>query len=827
MRSLLFILLIPASLLSQVNEITLTSNWKFRKVGESAWLNATVPGTVHTDLLSNKKIKDPFSPGAEQKLKWIEEADWEYETTFPCDPKTLTKQNAELHFEGLDTYAKVYLNDSLILQANNMFRSWTIEIKRHLRSQNKLKIVFTSAVRQGNELAKKLPYILPESEKVFTRKAQYQYGWDLAPRYVTCGIWKPVKLITWNDARLDNIRTIPYKITDTSAMVNFSFDVHCGKKANYMVVVIPKENKNSKAILNTSIEAGINTYDIDQTVKNPRLWWCHGMGSQELYDFSVELQKDGKIIDSKDVRVGIRKAQLNTSSSLVGSNFYFKLNNASVFMKGANFVPPDVFLPRVKKEDYAKIIQSAVDANMNMLRVWGGGTYADDEFYRLCDEKGIMVWQDLMFACAMYPGDKDFIENSLKEVDEQVTRLISHPSVVLWCGNNENNEGWKNWGWQKQYGYSKQDSAKIWNDYVMLFEKKIPEQIRNAAGNFETNYIFSSPKHGWGHPESMLSGDAHYWGVWWGMEPFEVYNKKVGRFMSEYGFQGMPSLQTLQKYCGENVDSACLKNYEKHPKGFQTINEYMKRDYQMPKTFSNYVYVSQLLQARALQTAIEAHRRHKPYCMGSLYWQLNDCWPGITWSSVDFSGNWKAAHYTAKNCFAEVLVSAVEENDSLKVYVVSDRMKTAEGELDYQLMDLSGKRIWKGQKTITVEANSSKVFFSFPLSELSVLNKNAILLSCEVRGLGGDQLPATLHYFAPPKDLQLAKPKVSMRWLSNDRVEVITDVLAKNVFLYSDDAIHFSDNFFDLLPGEIRIIKLTGDTKKKPEIKIVSLADTY
>jgi beta-mannosidase len=425
----------------------------------------------------------------------------------------------------------------------------------------------------------------------------------------------------------------------------------------------------------------------------------------------------------------------------------------------------------------------------------------------------------------MYPGDEKFLQNVTEEVKESVKRLSRHPCVVLWCGNNEIDEGWINWGWQKQFAYSKEDSLKIRNDCKKLFEDIIPAIIKECDA--EKTYWPSSPKFGWGRKESMLEGDSHYWGVWWGLEPFEVYNKKVGRFMSEYGFQGMPSIETLQRNCGEILDSACLKYYEKHPKGFQTINEYMKRDFRMPKTAIDYVYVSQLLQSRGLQIAIEAHRRNKPYCMGSLYWQFNDCWPGISWSAIDFNDNWKAAHYTVRNCFSNVILSVVEENDSLKVYVISDRATAAEGELNYQLMDLSGKTIWKNMKPVSIEANSSRIFFSLPLAELKAYNKNSIVFTCTLRGIGGNQLPAAYHYFASPKDLDLAKPKISMRWLSDDRIELSTDVLAKNLFLFCEDSVQFEDNFFDLLPGEMKIVNLKGATKKQSVIKIKSLADTY
>jgi beta-mannosidase len=496
-------------------------------------------------------------------------------------------------------------------------------------------------------------------------------------------------------------------------------------------------------------------------------------------------------------------------------------------MKGANFIPPDIFLPRVNKSDYERIIQSAVDAHMNMLRVWGGGTYADEDFYDLCDEKGILVWQDFMFACAMYPGDTAFVNNVKQEITEQVKRLQNHPCIALWCGNNENDEGWKNWGWQKQLNYSKQDSAKIWSDYKNLFEKIIPQIV--SGNDPQRPYWPSSPSVGWGRKESLLQGDVHYWGVWWGLEPFEAYAQKVGRFMSEYGFQGLPSAHCIKTFYPYSTKPtpAFLNSRQKHPKGQETIDTYLKRDFIEPRNYEDLTYVSQLVQARGLEIAIQAHRRNKPYCMGSLYWQLNDCWPGITWSSIDFTGNWKAAHYAAKWCFSPLLISLETKGDSVSVHLVSDLLEDMSGELGLELFDFSGKLLWKKSLNVNAVAGSAQKVFSCMPALPAGLKKEQVVLRATLKSKDKLSAPASaMHYFASPKDLELKKPTINVVEVAGG-YELSTSTLAKNVFLDAGPGVNFSDNYFDLLPGEKKRVKIAGKNEKKQKIIVRSLADTY
>ncbi len=833
----LLIVFLPSVIFAQTFQKNLNiEHWQFHKTSEMQWYSATVPGTVHTDLYNNKIIPDPFFADNEKKLQWIENEDWEYQTTFDISQEELNQQHIELQFDGLDTYANVYLNDSLLFSADNMFRTWNVEIKNKIHlGENKLKIVFQSAVKKGKEEAKKLNYTLPGDEKIFTRKAQYQYGWDFGPRFVTCGIYKDVKLIFWNNAKMLNVKCNLKSLTDEKAELEFVCEIKSEEAIDYNLNTICNTSKKTSDILKQKIQLrkGRNICTINYSLLKPNRWWSNGLGESFLYLFTIQLANDKNIIDKKELNIGLRTLELVQEKDSIGQSFYFKLNGIPVFMKGANYIPPDNFLPRVTKNDYEKIVQNAVDANMNMLRVWGGGVYADDSFYEACDKKGILVWQDFMFACAMYPTDEHFINNVSEEIKEQIQRLQNHPSLALWCGNNEIDEGWKNWGWQKQYNYSVQDSTKIWNDYVFLFQKNIPTIISKLSpsllGRDEgRGYIPSSPSIGWGHKESLQQGDSHYWGVWWGMEPFENYKNKVGRFMSEYGFQGIPSLNSLKKFTNENdlnFNSDAIKNHQKHPTGFQTINTYMERDYIVPKDFEKYIYVSQLLQAEGMKTAIEAHRRAKPNCMGTLFWQLNDCWPGITWSSIDYYGNPKAMYYQAKRSYEPIIISINEENNQYKIYILNDELKNKNGKLDLKLIDFNGKILWSKTLDISINSNTSAIYYSIDKKEFSTFNLKQIVLNVSLK-LNENEIKTANYYFAKPKDLQLIKPTITITPIDSSRFEISSNVLAKDVFINFDDG-KLNDNYFDLLPNEKRIVELINQTKFEKNIaKIISLFDS-
>jgi beta-mannosidase len=753
-RLIIILLLITSVSYSQVRKISL-SDWNFKNTKDAEWHKATVPGTIHTDLLENKLIEDPFYGTNELSLQWIEKDNWEYVTTFTVNEEQLN-DDCEIVFEGLDTYADVFVNDKKLFTADNMFLEWINPCKEFLkRGENTIRVLFYSPVKIEDSLASvfsKQTGIenMFGGNRVFTRKAAYHYGWDWSPRFVTCGIWRPAYIRFLKSGKINDVESIQ-NITNGKAEI--TFNVNCSGAAGLELVLCEKES--GKEIVKTDIKNPDT--ELKTEILNPELWWTNGLGDAHLYKYKIILRDGKTIVDEKSMNIGLRTIELIQDKDSAGSTFYFKLNGIPVFMKGANFIPPDNFLPRVTKDKYSQLVKDAVNSNMNMLRVWGGGVYEDDEFYNLCDENGILVWQDFMFACSMVPPGETFRDNVYKEAIYNIKRLRNHPCIALWCGNNESDEGWKNWGWQNEL--SNEQKSIMWSAYENIFNTVLPSAVSEFHKN--SNYISSSPKIGWGHKESMTEGDSHYWGVWWGMEPFEVYNNKVGRFVSEYGFQGFPNVTTLKNIMpGEELYlySNSLKAHQKHPTGFETIQKYMEMYYNIPDIFSKYVSISQNLQAEGIKLAIEAHRRAKPYCMGTLYWQFNDCNPVISWSGIDYYGGWKKMQEFVKQAYADILVSPVEEYGKLRVYIVSDRLKDTKGILEINIQPFTG--ILQGEKylsSVEIKANSSEVFFEKNLKDVyKSTDKYTDYLTVTLKTDDGKYY-TNEYLFCKPKEIKIVK----------------------------------------------------------------------
>jgi beta-mannosidase len=808
-------------------EIELKENWTFRKAGDSIWQEAEVPGCIHLDLLNNQIVENPFFGENEKDLQWIEKKDWEYSTFFFVDKEILDFDHTELNFQGLDTYADIYLNDDLILQADNMFRQWFIDCKDKLkRGKNELSIKFRSPIIMDSVKASTLPYKLPDS-RGFTRKAPYQYGWDWGPRFVTSGIWRPVYLNCWNDFKLENVQVIQSELNDNIAKLTAIYEIVASGETAIQIIVKDKSSDLELGKIDERLQPGKNKITIDFSIDKPELWWCNGLGEPYLYDLDF-IVRSKRHTDEINHKIGIRTLKLVQTPDSIGKSFHFELNDIPVFMKGANYIPQDNFPSRVTQDKYRQTIQAAVDANMNMLRVWGGGIYESDIFYDLCDENGILVWQDFMFACNMYPGDSAFLENVKQEATQNVKRLRNHPCIALWCGNNEVSEGWHNWGWQTALGYSFEDSLKILNTYLKIFEDILPGVISDYDP--QRSYWPSSPSTGWGHKEALYDGDMHYWGVWWGEEPFDIYEKKIGRFMSEYGFQGFPDYRTWDSCLlpeDKNLQSASLLNHQKHPRGMELIQMYMERDFPVPANFKDYNYVSQLVQAFGIKTALEAHRRAMPYCMGTLYWQLNDCWPVVSWSSLDYYNHWKALHYYVKEAYKDILISFEEKNDKIQVFVVSDLRSDLSATLGIKIIDFEGNKKIDKNKEIQINKLSSEIFHTI---ETAGITKKDHLLIASLK-IADSLIARNLYYFLPPKLLELPFTSISSEIFDVEKgyqIRLSTDKLAKNVFVSTNVSGHFSANFFDLLPRETRIITFESNTRSedfKNDLKIIALND--
>ncbi|WP_235841637.1 beta-mannosidase [Confluentibacter sediminis] len=837
---------------SSVSEIKLNDHWNFKNSKDTLWNHATVPGTVHTDLLYSRKIQDPYYRLNEHDLQWIDKEDWDYETSFKLSKKDLSKKHIQLEFSGLDTYSNIYINDSLVLETDNMFRNYKLDAKEFLNvGDNSLRIRFESSINKGIKKYDALSYKLSvsdndlakigqvENEKqvsIFTRKAGYHFGWDWGPRLVTSGIWKPITLKSWNDYKIDDVFIQQNNITDKANMSAFiEVTASQDKKATVEIVV----NNEPIKTLNLQLTRGKNNLNIPFEIENPQLWWPNGMGEQVLYHVEVRLTSDG-YIDTKSHKIGLRTIELVRDPDKYGTSFYFKVNGFPVFMKGANYIPQDIFLPRTKNSNYEHILSSAKTANMNMLRVWGGGIYENDEFYEMCDEMGLLVWQDFMFACAMFPGDDAFLKNVKQEAIDNVKRLRNHASIALWCGNNEILSAWESWGWKQNVTaeQSKEVANTIWKAYADIFHKILPEVI--VKYDPTRPYWPSSPASDFGEKESHEKGDAHYWMVWWGKEPFEKYNTAIPRFMSEYGFQSFPELSTVEKYTlpeDHNIYSDVMKSHQRSSIGNETIEDYMLRYYKRPKNFENFLYVSQLLQAHGIQVGIEAHRLNRDRCMGSLYWQINDCWPVASWSSIDYYGKWKALHYTAKKSFENFLISFEDKGGNMDVFVVSDSLKPINAQLKVSAIDFEGNVLNHHEQDIVVEENQSKKYISLSKKDFLriVDSTNVLLHAALINATDGKIITKNTWYLTAFKNLNLPTPELIYTITeTNDYFEVIlkTKKLAKNVFLASGSSNNFSDNYFDMLPNTektVSIKKTESETLESftEKLKVITLADTY
>jgi len=793
--------------------IELYSNWEFKKLNDSIWNPATVPGNVHSDLLENNLIKNPFIANNEHDLQWISETDWEYKTTFTLDKITLQKKHLELNFEGLDTYASVYLNDSLVLKSNNAFREFRVDAKPLLKAENELRILFENNTKYEEQAKAQLGYTLPEGNRIFTRKAQFQYGWDWGPKLNTSGIWRAAKLVAWNDYKIENIYIKQQELTDANAklQVHIQNKTLLDKELTYSIYL-------NDSIVSQQSEISKQKSEINFEIKNPKRWWPHNLGDPYLYDIKVVVQDNKRILDSISKKIGLRTIELVTEKDSIGESFYFKVNDVPVYAKGANYIPQNSMQNKVTDAHYEKLLDDAVAANMNMLRVWGGGIYENAIFYDLCDEKGILVWQDFMFACAMYPGDEDYLQNVQQEAIDNVKRLRNHASIALWCGNNENSEGWHRWGWQD--GRSDSEKDDIWNNYLKVFDSILPNTVANLT---DTDYWESSPKYGRGNPKYEFEGDAHDWWIWHDAYPFEHLEERVPRFMSEFGMQSFPSYEVIRYMLqtdsinNEVPIAIGIKNHQKHSRGFELIDEYMARDFPVPTKVEDYIYMSQVLQAYGITKGIEAQRRAKPYNMGTLFWQLNDCWPAVSWSSIDFFGNWKALHYNAKKAFENVLVSSKIEDNILKTWVVNDNLEEVTDTLHLKLIDFSRKKLWTFSKEITASKNSSELKHELNLKDID--RKNTVLVS-------SFNNTTSTYYLAKPKDLKLQKAEITKeisKTATGFSIKLSSSTLQKDVFLYSEVKGLFSDNFFDLLPNKIVEIEFKTEAENLKDLKIKTL----
>lgn len=773
-------------------DIQLNSGWKFRKSGEKNFLPAHVPGNVVSDLLSNNKIENPFFQNNATRMQWIAKADWEYQTAFVLDPDILSYDSIQLCFQGLDAYADVYLNDSLLIKSKNVFRPWTVECKSILKETD-------------NQL------------RVYFHYDRFNFGVPL----ITRGMRWPVHLRAWSIAKISDLYIHPNQITKKNAEYFADF-VISSSKDQYATIELLVNNKLVHLPKTILLKKGQNQQQIIFSIEDPKLWWTNGLGHPYLYNFSLRVKKEQIIIHEWHQRLGIRTIELVHKPDSSGNDLYFKLNGIPIFIKGTNYYPSNILSANSTPEIYQHVIEDARIANINMIRVRGGSVYEDDLFYDLCDEKGILVWQDFMLTGAMLYNDGKNIENIRQIIVANVKRLRNHACLSLWCGKNGNLGG------AMKKPCPKDANDKQANNYEQMFYQLLPLAVRDY--DFQTAYWASPEVKPAELPEKNKLGFL------------QNINKEGRYFIIEEGMPSLPSSRTMKMFVraedmqfrSELMNARQQKNL---PIGCTldkdgAILDNVCKNYKVPKDFGSFVYLSQLVQADALKAAIESFRRNMTRCSGLLYSQINDCQPAISYSTIDFYGRWKLAHYVIKNAYAHILVIPVRENNFVNIYAASDALRDMDAILLAKVIDFNGKVLYAKQIPVDLKANSSNILLSVKESE--VLKNADKSKCCLVVQLNQPNLTLSQNilYFTLPKDLTLPEGQLTIDVNETGKgfnLILKSDQLMKNVYLetISKDS-YFSDNNVDLLPEKrLKINVQYNGTKNEflKDLKIRSLVD--
>lgn len=865
----------------------LHEGWQFRQHDSEILHEAQVPGNVHLDLMRAHVIDDPFYRLNERSVQWVDKVNWMYETYVTPTNDELSSENQDIVFKGLDTYADIYLNGQRLVCADNMHREWRCNVKGILKEgKNKLEVYFNSPIRRNIPKFDALPYrhntgpdqswlggIFDKTISPFARTASYEYGWDWGPRLVTFGIWRPVQLETWNAQKIANVWHIQNDVTAQRAKLSTIVEVEASQDMPAAVVSVSANGKKlaSKA---TALKKGLNKVRMDYVMNKPRLWWTNGLGEAYLYDFKTTVAaSDGKVIDSESEGIGIRSLKLHNDKDKYGHNLYFELNGHPLYAKGSNMVPNDNFLSRCNDSVYHAVVRDAKAVNMNIIRVWGGGEYEDDAFYKECDKNGILVWQDFMFACCTYPADSAFLANVKEEAVYQVRRLRNHPCLAVFIGNNECQDVWYGWGNKKkqldEMGYGEE----VGKMQHTLFHELLPSVVKEYAP--QISYRPSSPYAFEDTPSDGINGDDHYWGVWHGAEPFDAYYDHRVRFQSEYGFQSFPEYESVLKYApfeyDHNIYSEVMMEHQKAGTyANHRIEEYMRRDYHVPTDFKKFLYVSLLMQGDGVKMGMEAYRRDRPYCMGSIVWQLNDCWPVASWSSRDYYGRWKALHYFTKYAYDDILVAprmkvigeeknrnnkdkkqvsnlptdasgqlkvaannTSKSDKELEIKLVNDRRSSVKGELKILTITMDGRIVHSEKYAVKLPTNNAIDVVTKKVNDLLGGERPEDVVFYITYSTGGKTYK-NIAYAVSQKDMNYQKVNIQTEIAKAGDgydVKLTTDKFARGVFMSIKGIDNFfSDNYFDMLPKSSCTIHVRTNKDLatfKNELEVISLVDTY
>ena len=828
--------------------IDLNNEWQFSQTNKNEWHPATVPGSVQRDLIGLEILPNPYFGTNEDSVQWVEDENWDFKKNFQLTEEQLKYDDALLTFEGLDTHADVFLNGSKILHSENMFVSHQTSVKHLLREgDNHLYVRFYSPIQHLMPARITNDFEYPvgndardEKLSIYSRKAPYHYGWDWGMRLVQMGIWRPVHLTLYNQSRIDDFFVQQESVSDEIAKLTNYLEVYslANNATSAKVVVsyaLPNQEKQTEEKTIT-LTKGVNKIAVPLEIANPQLWMPNGWGEPHLYNFTAQVVMNNEIIAEKSHQIGLRNIRVVAEPDEQGQSFYFEVNGKPMFAKGANYIPGEIMNTLQDDDYYERLFDNVVAANMNMIRVWGGGFYENKKFYDLADKLGILVWQDFMFGCTPYPHNDAFLENVAHEVKYNIKRLRNHPSVAIWCGNNEVEESIKYWGFDKIYSKEIMDGFK--EGYDKTFRELLPGIVMELDP--EKFYLHGSPDTAnWGRIPSLNYGDAHYWGVWHGRQPFEILDKNVPRFMSEFGFQSFPEMKTIRTFATEkdfDIESEVMKSHQKSAIGNEAIKEYMDMYYHTPSNFEDFVYVGLVMQGQGMKHGLEAHRRNRPFCMGTLFWQLNDSWPVVSWSGVDYYNNWKAMHYKARDVFAPIALNVFQNDGMLDIYTMSDNLIDENNlTLKVSLIDFKGEVRKQIEQKIDAKANASEKVHSIAVADFATTDqqKNSVV-NVQLIDSKGEAIATNNYFFYWPNKLNLPKTNIKKSVSYADgkyNVTLESKYLAKDVFVEIPiQGAMYNDNFFDLLPGEKKVITITSPElteEGKTAITVKHLRETY
>lgn len=805
---------------------SISENWKMRRVGDEAFQEAAVPGTVYTDLLRNGNMEDPFFKDNELKALKLMDEDYEYVTQFACGEDIRSSRKALLRFDGVDTIADIYLNDAKIGSPDNMHRTWEYEVKELLKpEENELRVVFHSPTKYIEEAFKISQTHGSEDAMdgfVNIRKAHCMFGWDWGAHLPDAGLFRPVTLLGMDEVRIDSVY-ITQKHTDGQVELTFDVEANSGAGTPEFAVCGGNESGLHYSVKVTDPEGTVLTAEnspVTMTITEPMLWWPNGYGRQDLYTVEVTLMQGETVTDTWERRIGLRTLTMHREKDQWGESFACQVNGVDIFAMGADYIPEDHLLGRVTPQTTRTLLEKAKWANFNAIRVWGGGYYPEDWFYDICDELGLVVWQDFMFACAVYDLTPEFEANIRAEFVDNIKRLRHHASLGLWCGNNE----MEDFVAQRNEWVTKPQEVR---DYLFMYERIIPEVLRKYDP--QTFYWPSSPSSGGSFDDAQdpNRGDVHYWQVWHGNKPFTEYRKYFFRYISEFGFQSFPTMKTIEKISDDpadyNIFSYVMEKHQRNGSANGKIMNYMQQTYRYPSDFQTVLYASQLLQADGIRYGVEHFRRNRGRCMGAIYWQLNDCWPVASWSSIDYCGRLKALHYYAKRFFAPLMLSCEEQGlmtagkdlnrqyfdfeKSIRLNVANETMQEEKVTVRWALRNAKAEIIKSGEETVTVPALTSVWMDKVEFPEADIYCEYA---SYEMEK-DGEIISAGTVNFSYPKYFRYEDPHLRCS-VNGDEITVTADAYAKSVeILNENEDLILSDNYFDM-NGGTRTVKIeSGD----------------